>query len=425
MTTSSSHRQMLTLMSLAGTDWLNAIPTQQVLAVLEKAGFEARFVGGAVRNALLGRPVKDLDIATTAKPEQVIAVAEKAGLSVIPTGLAHGTVTVVSHGKAFEVTTLREDIATDGRHAQVQFTTAWEADAQRRDFTINALYCDARGNIFDPLGGLPDILSLTVRFIGSPDRRIAEDYLRILRFFRFFAEYSPNIPDQSALAACVRRRRGLHQLSRERVRQEFLKLLSAPRALAAVEIMYTHGLIGMVVPAAPRVNYLARLIGVYPGASPAVRLATLCLAVADDVKRLSRALKLSNDEQKELQNIAAVLHAKIKPPSLGIARQWIYKYGNKSAEQRIAYLRSATFPALADTAWSPVAELANSWIAPEFPIAGRDILALGVAPGPTVGRLLQKVEAAWLESDFALSREALLAHAQLLSSQAGIDNKSP
>ncbi len=403
--------------SLADADWLNAHSTQQILGILEEAGFEARIVGGAVRNALLGRPVQDLDIATTATPEQVMTVSERAGLQIVPTGLAHGTVTVVSHGEPFEVTTLREDVTTDGRRADVRFTAAWEADARRRDFTINALYCDARGNVFDPLEGLQDIFNRTLRFIGCPDHRIAEDYLRILRFFRFFAEYGDGPPDRHALEACVRGRHGLRQLSRERVRQELMKLLVAPRATASVEAMYNHGLLGAFLPVAPRINYFARLIGGNPDTSSAVRLATLCLAAANDAKRISRALKLSNDEQKELQNIAAILHCPPQLPNQHTVRKWIYRYGNKSAQQRVFYLRSATLSGLADPAWAALAELAGIWAAPEFPIAGRDILALGIEPGTIVGSTLRQVEEQWLATDFKMPRDELLACAKHLISK--------
>ena len=209
--------------------------TQAVLAALRRAGHEGRIVGGAVRNALMGKPVADIDIATPATPEQVMRAATAAGLHVIPTGLQHGTVTVVANHVPHEVTTLRRDVATDGRHATVAFTQDWAADAARRDFTINALYCDADGTVHDPLGGYPDLVARRVRFIGSADQRIAEDYLRILRFFRFHAEYASGPLDAGGLAACVRGRDGLARLSAERIRAEMLKLILAPGALAALE----------------------------------------------------------------------------------------------------------------------------------------------------------------------------------------------
>ena len=412
MTSSTPRQKSGAIPSLAGEDWLTANATQQLLGILETAGFEARIVGGAVRNALLCRPVSDLDIATTALPDDVMAVAEAAGLSVIPTGLQHGTVIVVIEGEAFEVTTLREDVATDGRHADVRFTTAWEADASRRDFTINALYCDARGTILDPLDGLKDLAGPEIRFIGNPNQRIVDDYLRVLRFFRFFAEYGKGDPNPDALAACVRGRHGLRQLSRERVRQEFLKLLAAPRAAAAIDVMHGYGLLGAFLPVAPRVQYFARLIGASPEASQLLRLAALSLATCEDAERISKALKLSNREQAALQNIAAVVHASGQPPTPAVARQLIYRHGRENFKERVCYLRCSSFRALAEPAWSAAAALARTWSAPPFPLAGKDILALGVEPGPKVGQILKQAEAEWLASDFAVTGQQLRAYVQ-------------
>src|SRR6185312_6892628 len=211
------------LPSLAGADWLARRETQAVFAALAAKGFAARAVGGAVRNALLGCPVVDVDIATPARPEQVIAAAQAAGLAAVPTGLAHGTVTVIAAHVAHEVTTLREDVEAHGRHATVAFTDDWAADARRRDFTINALYCSAGGEVFDPLSGYADLMARRVRFIGDAGERIREDYLRILRFFRFTAAYGEGPPDRPALDACVRERAGLAVLSGERMREEMLR----------------------------------------------------------------------------------------------------------------------------------------------------------------------------------------------------------
>ena len=215
--------------NLANADWLRREATQTVLRELSKAGYVGRVVGGAVRNALLGSPVRDIDIATDAKPEDVVRLFERAGYRVIPTGLKHGTVTVIAQDSTYEVTTLREDVATDGRHAEVRFTDNWGSDASRRDFTINALYCEADGEIFDPLGGLGDIEHRAIRFIGDPSARIGEDYLRILRFFRFFAEYGRGDIDRAGVSACVAGRLGVRRLSSERIREELLRLLIAPR----------------------------------------------------------------------------------------------------------------------------------------------------------------------------------------------------
>src|SRR5258706_2941524 len=227
--------------SLGSDEWLSCADTQAVFRMLAAGGFESRVVGGAVRNALLGRPVTEIDFATTALPDDVIRLAHDARLRAITTGLDHGTVTVISGGTPFEVTTLRKDVETDGRHARVVYTADWVADASRRDFTINALYCDAKGVVHDPLGGYPDLVGRRVRFIGDAQDRIREDYLRILRYFRFHTEYGGGPPDEAALLACVRERRGLDRLSAERINRELMGLLSSARAADTLETMRDWG----------------------------------------------------------------------------------------------------------------------------------------------------------------------------------------
>lgn len=246
--------------SLADASWLQRSETRAVLGALTAAGHEARIVGGTVRNALLGEPVTDIDIATTATPDQVIAAARAAHLDAIPTGIAHGTITVVANRVPFEVTTLREDAETFGRHARVAFTADWAADARRRDFTINALYCDADGVVSDPLG-LDDLAARRVRFIGDAHERIREDALRILRFFRFHARYGEGNPDTAGLDACAKERALLTMLSAERIRSELLKLLDAPGAADAVATMSNYGFLSALLGRAPRPGVLRRLIG--------------------------------------------------------------------------------------------------------------------------------------------------------------------
>ena len=266
--------------SLAEARWLREASTQRVFAAIDSGGFQARAVGGAVRNSLLGLPVTDIDIATTARPEDVMRLARASGLAVIETGLKHGTVTVIANRRPFEVTTLRKDVETHGRHATVAFTDSWSEDACRRDFTINALYCDADGTVHDPLGGLGDLTARRVRFIGDAAERIREDYLRILRFFRFTAQYSEGLPDAAGLAACTRERAGLGRLSAERVRQELVRLLVARGVLDAVMAMREHGILAAVLPAAPRPGLLARLVEIEAGqgldGDVMLRLAALC-----------------------------------------------------------------------------------------------------------------------------------------------------
>src|SRR5215831_3005043 len=251
-----------TLPRLAGAPWLTRRSTQAVFNALTQRGFGARAVGGAVRNALLGRAVDDVDIATTARPEQVMAAAQAAGLRAVATGIAHGTVTVLADHVPYEVTTLREDVETHGRHATVAFTDDWQVDAQRRDFTINALYCDATGQILDPLGGYADILARRVRFIGDAGERIREDYLRILRFFRFTAEYGAGPVDAAGVAACVEHRHGLARLSAERMRLELLRLLAAERGPELVRSLLEYGLLTLVLGVAPRPALLDALAAI-------------------------------------------------------------------------------------------------------------------------------------------------------------------
>jgi poly(A) polymerase len=239
----------MTLPSLAGAEWLGDPRLQRVLAVLAKAGGEARIAGGAVRNALLGEPIADIDIATTLSPEAVMKAAEADGLGVHPTGIEHGTVMLVAAGIPFEVTTLRRDVETFGRKARVIFTDDWHADAARRDFTINALYCSAKGEIFDPVNGYPDILQRRIRFVGDPEARIHEDYLRILRYFRFQARYGAKTRDAASLAACVKLSKGLERLSAERIRQELFKLMVARRA---VPVLWRMGALADGAPGRPR-----------------------------------------------------------------------------------------------------------------------------------------------------------------------------
>ncbi|HFB2048563.1 MAG: CCA tRNA nucleotidyltransferase [Hyphomicrobiaceae bacterium] len=421
MTRFSSYQKIGYHTSLAGADWLENTATQHILSVLEQRGFEARIVGGAVRNTLLGHPVTDIDIATTATPEEVIITATQAGLTVVPVGLSYGTVLVKSKGMAFEVTTLREDLTTNGRHASVRFTTDWKVDAQRRDFTINALYCDARGNVLDPLDGLRDISTFKVRFIGCPDCRINEDYLRILRYFRLFAQYGKGAPDQLALEACVRGRNGLRKLSRERVSQEFLKLLVAPRAITAISAMNNHGLLSVFLPFAPRLEYLARLIKTTPNSPASVRLATLCLAVEEDADRVIEALNLSRIMQKEIKNIATALHSCAQLSSPHLIRVLMYENGRDNVRQRINYLKCAASNGEEDPEWSNILELIDTWSIPKLPLNGNDMLAIGVTPGFDMGIVMKLVKDRWIESDFTMTHGELLNYANSLVLQRGLN----
>lgn len=386
------------LPALSGQDWL--VCAQPVFRALATAGHEARAVGGAVRNALMGLPVGEVDLATTAKPEKIIAACEAAGLKCVPTGFAHGTVTVLAGGSAYEVTMLREDVETFGRHAKVAYTTDWAADARRRDFTMNALYCTSDGVVSDPLGGWPDLMQRRVRFIGDPAERIREDYLRSLRFFRFHAEFGQGPPDIVGLGACVRERHGLATLSAERVRSELLKLLSTADPLAGIRPMYEFGLLALLLHAAPRPGLLARLVAAEQDVAAPIdailRLSALAVAVADDIPTLADRLRLSNAERDGLividHNAAAFGELTGKA-----ARRALYKAGAEQWRRR----GLAAAVAGAGPNWRTLHALPQSWQVPHFPLRGADALALGMAPGPRIGDLLARVEDWWIESDFA------------------------
>jgi poly(A) polymerase len=403
---------------LAGADWLVRPPTQAVFAALAARGHVARAVGGAVRNALLGRPVVDVDIATTARPEEVIAAVRAAGLSAVPTGIAHGTVTVIADRVAYEVTTLRRDVETHGRHATVAFTDDWEADARRRDFTINALYCSADGDVLDPLGGAADIEARRVRFIGDARERIREDYLRILRFFRLTAEYAAGAPDAEALTACVLEHDGLARLSAERVRGELMRLLVAARGPELVDSMLDYGLLPLVLGAAPRPTLLHRLAHLEPalGREPdaVLRLAMLAVEVPEDADRLAEHLRLANDERAHLAAATG------PSPDLGpavpeaAARAFLYAEGPAAFHSRVLVNWARSSASSDSPAWRERLALPERWQAPRFPLGGADVMAFGVQAGPRVGELLRAVEAWWIAGDFAADEQALRVELQRL-----------
>lgn len=391
-------------------EWLRRPSTQAVFAALERAGFEGRVVGGAVRNTLLGKAVTDIDIATPAMPEEVMAAAAAAGLGVVPTGLKHGTVTVIAAGAPHEVTTLRHDVETDGRHAVVAFSADWAQDAARRDFTINALYCDRHGRVFDPLGGYPDLKDRRVRFIGDPHARIREDYLRILRFFRFSAEYASGPLDNDGLKAAGELREGLRGLSAERVRAELLKMLAAPGGLDAVQTMAAHGFLSPLLGLAIYPSLLERAVQTEANAQsypdPIFRLGLLAVGVHEHAEWLAKHLRLSGDEREDLLAIAAG-HLGPGASDPARARVQIYRRGERWHRLR---MMSAAARAPADLGREIMQLLESSlmWRSPTMPVAGRDLIALGFAPGPGMGDVLRRLEEAWVASDFTAGKEALL-----------------
>jgi poly(A) polymerase len=395
--------------SLRGQSWLERAEARAVFGALAAAGFEARAVGGAVRNALMGQPIGDVDIATPARPDDVMRAAAAAGLKCVPTGVEHGTVTVVSGHVGYEVTTLREDVETYGRRARIAFSTDWAADAKRRDFTMNALYCTADGSVVDPLGGYPDLVQRRVVFIGDARERIREDYLRILRFFRFHAEYARGEPDRQAVEACMRERRGLVGLSAERVRGELLKLLGAVNPVSAIRTMYDFGLLASILGVAPRLGLFERLVARehawQTGGDALLRLSALAVAVEEDAERVSDRLRLANAEREALivvDNRAATV------VTLGEAeaRRALYRAEGENGWRRLVLAAAATMETSEETL-SRLRDLPKRWTAPHFPLRGADALALGLQAGPRVGEILRDLELWWIENDFAADESEL------------------
>lgn len=370
----------------------------------------ARLVGGCVRNALLGEPVADVDIATQLTPDLVEKAARNAGMSVHPTGIEHGTLTVVSKGVPYEITTLRRDVETDGRRATVSFTHDWAEDAQRRDFRMNALYADGDGEIHDPTGGgLEDIANRRIVFVGDAETRIREDYLRILRFFRFQAWYGTAAPDERGLAACGKLRSGLAGISVERIWMEVKKLLGAPQPLAALEAMEAAGVLDQLFVDAKGLTLLSKLVGleIERGFKPDPMLRFLALFWRDAgaIRDAANRLKMSNDERHRLN-----WPAQDETPLWGgitdaEVRAAIYRVGAQTVKDR-AMLGWASTGA-AD--WASVLEIANAWILPTLPVTGEDLLARGISEGPEIGAAIKQLEAAWIESDFVLAKDDLLA----------------
>jgi tRNA nucleotidyltransferase/poly(A) polymerase len=392
--------------------WLKSGPTARVLQLLDGNGEEARVVGGAVRNALLKIPTGDIDIATTALPAEVIRRAKAAGIKSVPTGIEHGTVTLVVDGQPFEVTTLREDTETFGRKAKVAFGRDWVRDAERRDFTINGLSVDADGVVHDHVGGLDDILTKRVRFIGDPNQRITEDYLRILRFFRIHATYGAGEPDRAGYLACIAARAGLAGLSAERVRMEMLKLMVAQGAVGAIAAMADGGLLLPIIGGIAYIGPFGAMIsaehvlGLKP--DPVRRLGALAVAVTEDAKRVALRLRLTNAETKALDSMG---HRwwRLGGMDEATARRRLYRLGADRYRDRLM-LAWARAGGNTDSAhWRELATLPERWSAPKFPLKAADFIARGVAEGPVLGRVLTLAEDAWLAADFPLEEGALKA----------------
>ena len=411
--------------------WMTDPSARAVVAALDAEGAEVRFVGGCVRNALLGRPVADVDVATPDPPETVIRLLEAAGLKAVPTGIDHGTVTAVADHKPFEVTTLRVDVETFGRHARVAFTDDWQADAARRDLTMNALSCRPDGTLFDYFGGLDDLRDGRIRFVGDARARIEEDYLRLLRFFRFQALYGKVPADPAVLEIAEALAPELARLSGERVRDELLKTLRAVDPVPVLEIMIARKVLDAVLPEELGTAVLAALIAVElrgSGAQEAPdalrRLAALLRPERSAALAVAVRLRLSNAERDRLVLLAegedylkvdaAVFEHGIEDDGRAL-RRLLYRLGPENLRDVLmidfARRRAAGREPAPATLERALAE-AEGWEAPRFPLKGRDLLALGVPPGPEVGELLDRVEAWWIEQDFRPTRAECLEKAK-------------
>ena len=377
--------------------WMSEPAVAAVLAALARDGGAARFVGGCVRDTLLGRPIGDIDVATPLPPDEVMRRLDAAGIKGVPTGLAHGTVTAVAPLRHIEITTLRRDVETDGRHARVAFTDDWRADAARRDFTMNALFLDAGGQVFDPMGGLGDLKAGRVRFVGDPGTRIREDVLRLLRFYRFHAHYGRTEPDEAARAACRALVYLLPTLSGERVAAELLKLLAAADPAPTLELMRADGVLAVLLPEAQRLDLLRALVPLEETADPLRRLAALLVPDQAQVAAVAERLRLSNAQRERLLALA-------EPP-------WPFALRANQRDQHralhhlgVGLFRDLVLLAMAETGEAErgrrLLRLAEGWRPREFPLKGRDVAALGVPPGPRMGELLAEVEEWWELGDF-------------------------
>lgn len=373
------------LLSEAG--WRTRPGMAEIVAALGGSGV-VRFVGGAVRDTLCGLPVSDVDLATVLTPPEVIERLGAAKIKTVPTGIAHGTITAVSKGTPVEVTTLRRDVSTDGRRATVAFTTDWSEDAARRDFTINALYADPEtGEIFDWFGGLNDLESGKVAFIGAPLERIAEDHLRILRFFRFHARFGQGAPDAAAINACATRANDLMALSRERIADELLKLLSVANPVPAVRLMLDHAILKPVLPEIETVDRLERLVAREAGfavAGDAVRrLAVLIGPNPVQAESIAARLRLSNAKSKRLA-------LGCTPPEVMTPEALAYRQGTESAVDALL---------IENGSGEDIRSLAN-WVRPTLAVSGGDLITRGLKPGPMVARTLGVIERKWVDAGF-------------------------
>ncbi len=412
---------------LGDRDWFRDGRIGRIFDLLSGDGGEARIVGGAVRDALLGVPVKEVDFATTLRPEVVTARAEAAGLRAVPTGFEHGTVTLVVEGRPFEITTLRSDVETDGRHAVVAFGDDWLEDARRRDFTLNTLMVDSAGVVHDPLGGYDDLRAGLVRFVGDPDARIAEDRLRILRLFRFQAWYGRRPLPEGHLEAVARARRGVTDLSVERIGNEMRRLVLAPGAATALIDMQETGVLPLVLAGVGYLSAFGRMVAFEQAADePATltrrlatltrRLAALSQRVSEDVDRVGARLALSRAEQRACLAAVEAASDVRDVSSADSLRRHLFAHGREALRDGLAL--AAAWSGGRTDVHRRLFEAAEHEAVPVFPLAGRDVVACGVPPGPTVGAMLDALRSWWIARDFEPDEEALRSRLQELAAGA-------
>ena len=412
--------------------WMTAPATRKVVEALTADGAEVRFVGGPVRDALLGRESTDIDIGTPDEPERVMALLERAGIEThtVPRGIAHGTVIAVAGGTRFEITTLRRDVRTDGRHAEVAFTDDWREDAARRDFTINAMSATPDGALHDYFGGQADLEAGHVRFVGDPATRIKEDHLRLLRFFRFHAWYGRGAPDEAALDACRAALHTISSLSAERVRNETMKLLAAPdlppevvemlellaapNPLPAVREMRNTGVLYQLLPEAPETKRLARLIAIEKRVDrpDSIRRLACLIAGSDDAISAANAVakrwRFSSADSAHLADLVAPPEP--LGPDLDLLTQdrLLYRLGRERFRDLVLLAWATEMKGENEVDWRKMLERAEDWDPPTFPVTGADVMALGIPEGPEVGELLREVEDWWIDHDLWLGREVTL-----------------
>lgn len=375
---------------------LNELLTPETQAIIEPIGVEnIRFVGGCVRDLIVGAQIKDIDFATTFTPEQVILALKKVGIKTVPTGIKHGTVTAIINNQEFQITTLRQDVATNGRHAEVMFVDNWEYDAQRRDFTINAFYLSANGKLFDFFGGMDHLRSGKIIFIGDPDQRIREDYLRILRFFRFYGRFGRGTPDEQAARACSRYSAQVNYLSGERIQSEMFKILELNNCPTVLEHMQAYGVLHFIFPGEINLEVLKRLIEIDPEANVIRRLAAI---TGYDIQILADHWKLNTEQYKTLKIIST--NVDMREPKR------VLRHLGRECFVDLVYLTAArgSLPAPMDE----LLDFVNKWRIPKFPIYGGDVIAMGIKEGKMIGQILTKLENYWEEHNYIFSRDELL-----------------